>query len=295
MRKKLIYLLALIVILAQAAPVVLASTKNVSGPMAIAIRKYKKGNYTGCLQDCQWIASTHPSNSLAYYYMAMSYVQAGKKDEAIKAYDKVLKHKISPKLSEYATTGKRCLETPDECRLKTDTAISDTPELDALIASPTKGALSDTVQKDFTQRQLNGILNKMNSGKELDEYNFRNFKDFSKQRSKIETNEKLAQAKPSEEEIAAALKVLNDAGISTNTQNIMQSSSTMNPEMAQLNALMNNGNSSNNNNELLNMMPAMVTQNNGNNAQYTPQMMQAVILNSMMSNMNFNLNNNENK
>ena len=70
---------------------------------------------------------------------------------------------------------------------------------------------------------------------------FKNFKDFSKHRTYINTEDKLAQAKPTDEEIAAALKVLNDAGISPNTQNVMQTSSAVNPDRAALFRHLNRG------------------------------------------------------
>lgn len=258
--------------------------------MAVAIKKYKYGNYTGCLQDCQKIVSKTPSNALAYYYMAMSYVQAGRKDEAINAYSKVLALKANAKVLEYAATGKRCLETPDQCRLDANTVTAtDTPEMDKLIASPVRGALSDSVKTDFTQKRLNGLKNQINNGKELDEYYFRKFKDYSNQRTEAQGNEKLAQSQPTKEEIAAAMKVLNDAGINPYNQDTLVQSQPQNAELAQLNALMGNGTQSKSN-DMVNMIPMMMAQSKDNNVQYSPQVMQAMILNSMMSDLNFNLN-----
>lgn len=291
MKKIFLYSITLMAISLQISQCTFASSNGVSGSMAVAIKKYKYGNYTGCLQDCQNIASKTPSNALAYYYMAMSYVQAGKKNEAINAYSKVLALKTNAKVLEYAATGKRCLETPDQCRLDVNTATTSTPEMDKLIASPIQGDLSETVKSDFTQKRLNGLKNQINNGKELDDYYFRKFKDYSNQRTEAESNEKLAQTQPTKEEIAAAMKVLNDAGMNPYNQDTLMQTQPQNAELVQLNALMGNSSQSKSN-DVMNMIPMMMAQSKDkdSNVQYSPQVMQAMILNSMMSDLNFNLN-----
>lgn len=272
---------------------VFAANKTGSA-VSIAIKKYKRGNFTGCLQDCQRIVTKNPTNSLAYYYMAMSYVQAGRKNEAIIAYTKVLSLKTSTKLYEYASTGKRCLETPEQCQLSTDPTMATSPGMDALIASPVRGDVAQSVKNDITQIRLNGIRNKINSGQEMDDYSFRKFKNYSDEKTELNDGTKIAQAKPTQEEIAAAMKVLNDAGMPQYSQNPMMPTQAENPEYLQLKALLGNGNQQQNN-DIMNMIPMMMSQNNNGTANYSPQMMQAVILNSMMSDLNFNLNDNKDK
>lgn len=265
-----------------------------------AIRKYKTGNYTGCLQYCQNIVKQDPSNAVAYYYMAMSYVQAGRKNEAILCYSRVLSLKPNVRLSQYAATGKRCLESPDKCRL-TPTK-GETTDIDKFIASPPPDGIAPSVKKDIEAKQLQGIQHKINDGKQLNTYEIRNFNN----RSEAETKDKTATAehKPTNDEIVAAIKVLNDAGLNSYAQQaqaVLQSqalgatanpyakaASYQTPDETQINMLMNNGNlSQNNNNAMVNMLPYMLAQSKNGQTNYSPQLMQSVIMNSMMTDFNF--------
>lgn len=295
MKKQLVYFIAGLIVLVQTSACSFAKTDSLT---SIAIKKYKRGNYTGCLQDCQYITQVNPSNIMAYYYMAMSYVQAGKKDEAIQAYSKVLSLNPSSntRLAEYARTGKRCLETPDQCKLAPTTTNvaappSTTPEIDKLIASPAYE--SPTVRKDLQQKRLNSIKNDINSDKELDDYQFRKI-------NQADTAEKIAlaeQKKPTNEDIAAAFKTLNDAGINPYTQNPMSSTANpyaqmnnyQNPELAQINMLMGGNKQTNDSSSIMNMLPYMMTQDKNGTSNYSPQAMQAVIMNSMMTDFNYDL------
>lgn len=297
MKKQLLYSLAGLILFTQAFQYAEAGTGALSAPMKVAIKKYKAGNYTGCLQDCQRILISNPSNATAYYYLAISLVQAGKKDEAILAYSQVLKLNTNPKLSEYANTGKRCLETPDQCHLEAEDVAGSNPEIDKLIATPSS-TMSESVKRDFEKRRIDAIKNKINAGKELDSYEFNKTRDFSKQKGDIETFEKLAGNTPSNEEIANALKILNDAGINPYaSQNVMQASQTpaqnmpMTTEESQLQMLLGGGRQNNNNNDIMNMLPHMLSQNKNEPGNYSPQVMQAIIMNSMMPDFTFNLNN----
>lgn len=310
MKKKLLSFIIVLMIMVNVPACVLAQS-SLSGPMRIAIRKYRHGNYTGCLQDCMNIVYHHPSNSTAYYYMAISYVQAGKKDQAIKAYSKVLKLKSNARLAEYAATGKRCLETPDKCRLQSD-SVATSSDLDKFIATPTSDGLSGPVRADFEQKHLESVKNKINSGRDFDSYDFRKFKDYSNQRSQADLDSVIAQAKPSSEEVAAALKVLKDAGVNTYdkaqvavpakaqaadsvVEPYPQTAAYQSPELAQLNMLMGGNGQQKDNNAMANMIPYMLAQNKNGTTNYSPQMMQAVIMNSMMTNFNFDVDNDKDK
>ena len=301
MKKQLVCLIAIIMISAQASCVAMAKGST-SSPVKLAIKKYNVGNFTGCLQDCQYIVRRDPSNSVAYYYMAMSYVQAGKKDEAVGAYSKVLSLNPSARLLEYATTGKRCLETPDKCVLEASNAPS--TDVDKFIASPATDGLSDKVKDDLTKKHLDGVRNKINADKDMDSYELRKFKDYTNSRSKIETNDAVAQKKPTNDEIVAALKVLNDAGlnpysqaqqaaiVSTDVQQpavnpyMPTTAGYQNQDMTQLGALLGPSGQSTGANSMSNMIPFMLAQNKNGTANYSPQMMQAAIMNSMMTDFN---------
>ena len=311
MRRQLLSLIVAFAILMGTSTCALAKTPPISPPVRIAIQKYKAGNYTGCLQDCQNIVQTDPSNSIAYYYMAMSYVQAGKKDYALTYYAKVLSLTPNVTLQQYAATGKKCLETPDQCRPATDSS-----DLDKFVDNPNK-PLSDSVQQGIGERNLNEVKNEINTDKDVDSYEFRKFQDFSKQHSQAETNDKISQnpspKTPSNDEIVAALRTLKAAGFSPYSQTApapattipnaettapdpySQAANYQNADLTALNMLMGKPEQSNSDNTMLNMLPALAAQNKDGTNNYSPQMMQAVIMNSMMNNMNFNLDTDKDK
>lgn len=52
-----------------------------------AINKYKQKNYTGCIQDMDYIIQKGRPSDLVYYYKAISYAQLGMPDQARQAYE----------------------------------------------------------------------------------------------------------------------------------------------------------------------------------------------------------------
>ena len=285
MKRHILYFITVSVAIAQLVSCALAASSS-STPVNIAIKKYKNGNYTGCLQDCQAIVRRDPSNALAYYYLAMAYSQAGNKDKAVENYSKVLSLSPNPRLSDYAATGKRCLETPDKCQ--PDTGESAT-EVDKLINSQTD-IMTSKVRQEFNQKNLDRVKNEINNDAEMDAYKLRKFDDYSKNRSQGEATDKAAQKTPSNDEVVAALKVLSAAGVNPYAQQLANVSVPQNAEMAQLEMMMGNS-GQNNNNSMSNMIPFMLAQNKNGTSSYSPQMMQAMMVNSMLPNLNFNVDN----
>lgn len=290
MKKRLIYLIVTIFLAIQALSLCSYAASS-SSAMKIAMKKYKAGNYSGCLQDCLNITYHNPQNALAYYYLALSYAQSGNKDKAIAAYAKVLALNPDSTLADYATTGKRCLETPDKCVAEgADTASE--AEIDKLLASPNSQGLSSSVRKDLEQKQLNVLKEQINSGKDMDENSMKLLNDASKE-SNITTAE--APKQPTDEEIVAAMKVLNQAGI--NPYN--QVSSYQNPQAMQLQMLQSFNNNPvsnpNDSNAMLNMIPMMMSQSKTGQGNYSPELMQAFIMNTLTGSMNLNSDNNENR
>ena len=92
---------------------------------------------------------------------------------------------------------------------------------------------------------------------------------------------------PSNDDIAQALKTLQNAGMAVTIQpNAMPAN--YNPEMAQMSMLLGNNN---NQNRSLDMLPYMMTQMQNNPGQYNPQMLQAMMMNYMMPSLDFNSDN----
>lgn len=288
MKKFYLLSISLLLIFGQALSCNASSRNYTTGPVSVAIKKYKIGNYTGCLQDTQIIVKNDPSNVVAYYYMAMSYSQAGKKDKAIESYQKVLSLNPNATLARYATMGKRCLETPDKCK-ETDQSS----EIDKLIATPTGDGLSAKVRADLEQKRLESVREEINNGKDINDYQLRQFKDYTNQHSQADTSDKVADKQPTNDEIVAALKVLNRAGLNPYGQGVnpvAQVANTQNSEMAQMSMMLGGNQQNNGNNNALNMIPYMLAQKNngGTGSAYSPQLMQAMIMNSMLPDMNFN-------
>lgn len=313
MKKKLVLIVAILMLLFHPSYCVFAKS-SINAPMRVAIKKYKHGNYTGCLQDCLDLVVRHPS-AIAYYYMAMSYAQAGKKDMAITAYNRALALKPSAQLAEYAATGKRCLETPDQCHPESKDTAKDDAALDKMIAAPRSDELAPSVVKDYRQIRLDNVRQQINNGKEMDDYSFRKL-NFKRDKSNL-----IAQ-KPTNDQIVAALKILKDAGLSPYPQeqvtavtasttpkadvqvqnsqvesaSAQVTSDPRNSDLSDLNMLMGGNNQSNNsNNAALNMIPYMLAQNKNGTANYSPQVMQTIIMNSMMSSYNWDVDNNKDK
>lgn len=286
-----------------------------------AINKYKAGNYTGCIQDLEIYTRSERSNALAYYYLAIANVQAGRKTNAIQAYDKVLALRPNETLLDYATKGKVCLEEPDLC-YKNNTIKEEDTELDKFIRNKNQFVYKGA-QQETTKKNLDSLKNRMNSNEEIQHYEFREYERSSNKtdnvnKAKVATEEKevkKADEMPSNDDVVAAIKVLNQAGLgSLVTQQPAQSSA---PQVAQNNnqqmqqqmmqmmmaqqqnpyagiSAMLGGNNNNNNssNQLMNMLPLLMSQGqNGEKPNISPEVMQAMLMNSMMPDLTFSSNN----
>lgn len=73
------------------------------------IEKYHLSNFAGCMQECEAYVKAHPSDTLGYYYLAMSYAKCDRKDDAILAYEKVISLNENPMIVKYATNGRNCV------------------------------------------------------------------------------------------------------------------------------------------------------------------------------------------
>ena len=77
---------------------------------------YRKSNFAGALQECISLVNhkdfetlTNEQKTIAYYYLAMSYTKCGQKDNAIRAYEKVISLNDCPMIVKYATNGRNCV------------------------------------------------------------------------------------------------------------------------------------------------------------------------------------------
>lgn len=201
MKKRLLTVLCIIMI---SSGIVSART-SVSPDLSNAIRLYKAGNFTGCYAKLDNVIKKDPSNSLAYYYKAMTSAQIGRKAEAIENYNKAVA--LAPENSNiyrYAKKGARCLETPEQCEdLSADT------EVDKFIKRINGPKFSDKVRSDYERLKLENLMREMNRNNDISPDTFREYRDFSSMNMDSET--------PSNDEIVAAMRVLQKSGLFNNS------------------------------------------------------------------------------
>ncbi len=261
------------------------------------VAKYKKGNYTGCLQELFSLTKKDPSNALAYYYMALAYTHINMKNEAVEAYEKVIMLNPNNYLVEYATKGRDCLTDGPACHPepeKKEQPVEELDELDKFIRAPYGNGLSPELNKEIRQKQLINIKETINKKEELEKKDIEKIKKFDKNKSTLKDvdNEKIAQV--SDEDVLNAIKTLKDAGLSISVQSenpYAQMMQYQNPQMAEMSMLLGNNNN-NNSNSMMNMLPMLMTQaQKGENID--PRFMQAMMMNSMMADFSFNNDNNK--
>jgi len=215
---------------------------NTNSDLMTAIRMYKAQNYTQSYSKLQTYIKKDPSNPLAYYYLAMVYVQVGNQPEAIANYEKVMA--LAPKggtLSQYAEIGKVCLEDAKACK---ELKAKEDYDFDS---TKFGSGWTDSVRGQYEKLKLENIMREINRSEESAPADMRDFRDFSSMNN---------EAAPTNDEIVAAMRVLQRAGFSSNYG------------MTDASLLMGNGYSQN---QMFNMF--------GSNM--SPQLIQALMTNNM--------------
>ena len=218
-----------------------ANAANDNNTITGIIKLYKAGNYTECYAKLDEFIKNDPGNALANYYMGMTSAQLGKKEDAISYYEKVLLlETTNNNLYRYAKKGKRCLESPDKCEENLFGTLDD-----EFIQNKKGLKYTEKVRSDLERLKIENFMREMNRNDAIDVNQFREYKDFS--------------AMPTNDEIVAALRTLQRAGLSNvsgnnfselsflmggNTQQNsmldMFGSSAMNPQLIQAMFMNNN-------------------------------------------------------
>lgn len=268
-----------------------ATTKSIAA-------KYKMGNYSGCMQEIYSLLKKQPSNAVAYYYLALVNTHLGKKEEAVAAYNKVIALNPNQYLVNYATKGRDCLTDGPACHPEAQATKQEEQldDLDKFIKAPYGNGLSPELNNEIRQKQLTNIKETINQKDNLENKDIQRIKKFDNNKSEAEETIKIAQV--SDEEVLKAVNTLKEAGlnVSVQTENsnpYAQMSQYQDPRMAEMSMLLG-GNNNNNNNMMNTVLPMLMTQaQKGENVD--PRLMQAVMMNSMMSDFSFaNSNNNNN-
>ena len=244
------YILVLLASLVCASTVNFAFAKSGSGAsLSSAIKMYKAGNYSQCYDVLNVIVKKDPSNAIAYYYLAMTAAQIGKKEEAISNYDKVITLTPDSRVGIFAQRGKTCLETPDKCN-----EASETSAFDAFVQGKFGSGFTDEVRSDYEKHKIENLMREMNRTNEISPEQFKDYKDFSSQG-------------PTNDEIVSALRVLQKAGLTdflglNNAGGMSLLTDRQDNSAVMLNMLMGN---------------------NGKNSSLSPQVIQSLLTNQMSS------------
>lgn len=198
MKKTILGLLSVLILIASV-NVAYAKVKATSPETAQAIKYYKSGNYTQAYVACSQIVKKDPSNALAQYYLAMTYAQLGKKEEAIFTYDRVISLSERSVLGSYAKKGKKCLENPAACHEPEVKPKEESPE-DRFIKGAYGSGFSEKARGVHEREKIENIKREINRNDEMTPDQFRGYKDFS-------------SYAPTNDEIVAAIRTLQRAGI----------------------------------------------------------------------------------
>lgn len=211
---------------------VLADSNKNKQSLTDAIRFYKAGNYASCYTALEEFIKEDSSNALAYYYMGMTSVQLGRKDEAIQNYEKAIILSSDNNLAAYAKRGKLCLEEPDKCKKDVSNIL-----MEDFLYGKNKIHYAPKVKDEFEHLKIQNFMREMNRKDNIEPGRFKEYKDFS--------------SAPTDEEIKVAIQTLQRAGFenfgnrgsidylsltgdSTNSiLNMMGASSSMNAQLIQ--------------------------------------------------------------
>ena len=251
--------------------------------------------------------------------MGMVYTKLGEKESAMGAYQRAIEITPDKMLVNYATRGKACINSQAACTMTgdiTDVSGESLDDLDKFIRDSNTNGFSKELNQQLRDKQLQSIQKKMNKGEPLSEEDLKKLEEYNNKTEGIKTD-RLAMAAdiPSNDEIINAVQVLKRAGLNISTQMpdyaeetpaaaTVQSAQpqtampqtanyyTPDPQIQQMSMMLNNGNGNYNSDPMMNMIPYMM-QNNGQNVD--PQVIQAMMMNSMMNSLNgLNSNNNNN-
>lgn len=227
---------------------VIAADKNIKTFLNSGISSYKSENYIESIRILENVVTKDPGNSMARYYLAMSYVQVGKIELAINEYNNVIKLNPNSQLAKFAEEG-----------------ISKISGNKSPAASPANFSRSEN--------KLPTIKNKESLKKsEI---------DINKEYVKNPSNNQ-----PTDQEIANAMKVLAKAGINNGMNSeSMKMNMLMNSLGGFGNSNNNNMWGGGNNNMLpyMLMLQGQSSGQNNNNQQLNKELLNSMMMSSMFS------------
>lgn len=264
-----------------------------------AKKSYNEGNYTGAAQELFAYLQKNPESAEAFYYLAMTLAALGDTNGAVQAYEKSITLTDDEGFRQIASKGRDCLIGGPLCAAVAEVLQTADPDpLDEFINAPfEEDGFSPELKEQMKLKQLESIKNNINRKETLDPDEVQEIKEFDDEYSGAPdkksygeeiSGEKLALADVSNEDIVSAINTLRDAGMTVTIQPTVQTN-FQNPQMAEMSMMLGSGQNSNNNDPMTQMLPYMMQASTSEGAQnINPQVVQAMMMSSMMNNLDFN-------
>lgn len=268
---------------------------------------YKSAKYQECVTKAEIITKNDPTSALAYYYIALANAQMGKRDLAIKNYDKVIALGTNKPLVNYAKTGKSKLIVKEKTKAVTgaESMLEDVDEN----GNPVQASQTNTKTTDRTNLTKTDVAKREPEKAEVQKTSEKAVTQKPVQPKPSQTNK--TDAPPTNDEIVNAIRVLQKAGLlqgglpmgnspqqqyaqyPQGQQYPQNPQAYMDPRTQEMQAMLMMMNSNNNNgygnsgNDMMNLLPYM--QNGG---KMSPQMIQMMMMKNMMPDFSSGNNNN---
>lgn len=291
---RVIFLLALIVFN-------LFNITFASDDISEVIDLYKSAKYQECVTKAEIVTKNDPTSALAYYYIALANAQMGKRDLAIKNYDKVIALGTNKSLVNYAKTGKSKLIVKEKTKAVTgaESMLEDVDEN----GNPVQASQTNTQTTDRTNVTKTDVVKTEPQKAEVQKTSEKAVTQKPVQPKPSQTNK--TDTPPTNDEIVNAIRVLQKAGLLQGglpmgnspqqqyAQYPQNPQAYMDPRTQEMQSMLMMMNSNNNNgygnsgNDMMNLLPYM--QNGG---KMSPQMIQMMMMKNMMPDFSSGNNNN---
>jgi len=264
-----------------------------------AKKSYLEANYTGAAQELFSYLEKNPESAEGFYYLAMTLAGLGDPNAAVEAYEKTITLTNDEGFRQLAAKGRDCITGGPLCSIISEVAQEEELDpLDEFIKAPYGDGFSPELQEKMKLEKLDSIKKNINRKPELDPDEVQEIKDFDKEYSGEQdkkssndniTGEKLALADVSNEDIVSAINTLRDAGMTVTIQPTVQPAGYQNAQMAEMSMLLGSGQNNNYNDPMNQMLPYMMQAGSPDGSKnINPQVVQAMMMNSMMGNLDFN-------
>ncbi|MBO5435024.1 tetratricopeptide repeat protein [bacterium] len=273
---------------------------------------YETGNFTGAAQELFAYIKKNPEDPEAFYYLAMTLAGLGDSDAAVQAYEKTVALTNDEGFRQLAAKGRDCLRGGPLCQAQAEIIQTADPDpLDKFITDPYGDGLSPELKEQMKLKRLENIQKNINRKPELEPDEVQEIKDFDAKYSGYQEDEEAeedaettgfaasilgdqsSKSEVSNDEIVSALETLRKAGMTVTIQPSTQPAGFQNQQFNEMSMMLGGGQNSYND-PMAQMVPYMMQASTPEGAQnINPQVVQAMMMNSMMGSLDFNTSDND--